>query len=111
LEAKALVGTLTEKPSETKADKFAYTLGHVNSKALLDTLAHTPAKLDIKKPADTLCDVKAFALVATLAYMLTQKKKDTCGDTRRDVVRDVAIPGGISQKAGCHANRSKGQDS
>ena len=65
------------KISEIKAERFAFTLQHVDFGALLNTLAHTQAEMQVKKPADKLCDVKVLALVDMLAYILAAKKKKT----------------------------------
>ena len=77
MEVKTLVDTTADKISEIKAEKFAFTLRHVDFGALLNTLAHTLAELQVKKPADKLCDVKVFALVDMLAYTLPEKKEKT----------------------------------
>ena len=70
-----LVDTRADKISEIKAERFAFTLGHVDFDVLLNTLAYTLAELQVKKPADKLCDVKVLALVDMLAYILAEKKK------------------------------------
>ena len=74
---KTLSNTMADKISEIKAERFAFTLGHVDFDALLNTLAHTLAELQVKKPADKPCDVKVLALVDILAYILAKKKKST----------------------------------
>ena len=61
LDVKTLVDTTADTMSEIKAERFAFTLGHVDFDALLNTLTHTLAQLHVKKHADKLTNVKCAA--------------------------------------------------